>query len=190
MSPSQSIWLDLSCADFLAAIKALKPPRMPKTHALKELQIGLVKGEAIFCMEGAQTRCPAIGEWNGFVCLPYGMLLPYLKLKPPGERVRLSLENDRLRIGANKLSATWIEVSPWIGEMALEAHFMSDGTPVVETNHLYCPKCGAKKGIRLGDFPQKAKPTTHEKKLFDLRDNSKATHACKSCLHAWVEFVT
>jgi len=61
MSPSQSIWLDLSCADFLAAIKALKPPRMPKTHALKELQIGLVKGEAIFCMEGAQTRCPAIG---------------------------------------------------------------------------------------------------------------------------------
>lgn len=59
---------------FLNAIKTLKLPRMPKTHALKELQIGLVKGEAIFCMEGAQTRCPATREWNGFgldvaVCL-------------------------------------------------------------------------------------------------------------------------
>jgi len=75
--------LDLSKADFLNAIKALKHPRMPKTHALKELQIGFVKGEALVCMEGAQTRSSAIGEWNWFVCLPYGMLLQYFKLKPP-----------------------------------------------------------------------------------------------------------
>ena len=183
----KTIWIDLSKEDFLKAIKTLKPPRMPKTHALKELQIGLVKGEAIFCMEGAQTRCPATGEWNGFVCLPYGLLLPYLTLKPPGDRVKLSLDDGRLRIGANKLSATWIEVSPWIGEMAVEAHFMSDGTPVVETSLLYCPKCGSKKGVRLGDLPQKAKPTPQEQKLFAMRDGSRATHACKSCLHAWVE---
>jgi len=83
MSPSQSIWLNLSCIDFLSAIKTLKPPHMPKTHALKELQIGLVKGEAISPMEGAQTHCQAIGEWNGFYNLQ--RFHQCLKMKTPAQ---------------------------------------------------------------------------------------------------------
>jgi len=104
-------WIELSRDDFLEAIKRLKPGRMLKSYHAKELQIGLDNGEAIFCIEGAITRRSAQGAWNGFACISYGMLLPYLKVKPETERVRLVFDQGRLKIGTARFQARWIGAS-------------------------------------------------------------------------------
>ncbi len=183
-----SVWLEVGRDDFLKAIKALKPLRMPKAYLGKELQIGLLGGEAVFCIEGAQTRCAAKGDWEGFVCLSYGLVLPYLKVKPDGDPLRLSFEGGRLRIGSTRLTAVWISVSPWIGQMALEAHFMAERDNVaLAATKRYCPSCGSLKGVLLADLPVKGRPTEVERQLQQLRDTTPATHACPVCRFAWIE---
>ncbi len=101
-------WIELSRDDFVDAIRRLKPGRMLKSYERKELQIGLVVGEALFCIDGAITRRPASGVWNGFACVSYGLLLPYLKVKPEGDRVRLEFNQERLRIGSARFQSRWI----------------------------------------------------------------------------------
>jgi hypothetical protein len=87
---------------------------MLKAYPTKELQIGLDGGEALFSIEGAIIRRPASGNWRGFACLPYGMLLSFLKVKPANDPVRLELIDGRLRVGTSSFKAQWVETSPWI----------------------------------------------------------------------------
>ena len=117
-------WLEIDRDDFVDALKRLKTGRITKAFLHQELQIGFLQGEAVFCIQGAQTRKPATGLWNGFVCLQYGVLAPYLKVKPEHPSVRLTYDNGKLVFGITRLQAKWIEVSPWISQMALEAHFV------------------------------------------------------------------
>lgn len=117
-SVSPSTWLEISRDDFLAAIKSLKPARVLKSYLSKELQIGLIDQEAVFCIEGVQVRHPAKGDWTGFASVKYGMLHAFLKVKPTDDPIRLAYEGQRLRVGTTRFGATWINVSPWIGEKA------------------------------------------------------------------------
>jgi hypothetical protein len=178
-----SAWLELTREDFLSALKRLKPGRMLKSYLTKELQIGLLNGEAVFCIEGAQTRRPATGQWTGFACVSYGLLLPFLKVPPDADPVRITFDDGRLRIGTVRFSSRWIQASPWISEMALEAHFM---TPPNEPL-LYCPRCGKRKGIDISGVTQKSKPKPEEKRLVDLFEDTPATHGCTACFHGWAE---
>lgn len=178
-------WMEISRDDFLDAIKRLKPGRMLKSFSLKELQIGLVNEEAIFCIEGATTRRPASGVWNGFACVSYGMLLPYLKVKPEGDPVRLGFDQGRLRIGPARFQSRWIDASPWISEMALDAHFM--GPTDLPLPKLFCPKCGKRAGVALDSLMEAAVRTESEKKLMGLLEKTGASHGCGSCFHAWKE---
>jgi hypothetical protein len=123
-SKSTPAWLEIDRNDFVDALKRLKTGRITKAFLHQELQIGYLQGEAVFCIQGAQIRKPAKGMWNGFVCLSYGVFAPYLKVKPESQLVRLNFENGRLGLGITRLQAKWIEVSPWISQMALEAHFV------------------------------------------------------------------
>jgi len=108
MDDTHAPWIELDRDDFLDAIRRLKPSRMLKSYQAKELQIGFDGAEVTFCIEGATTRRPAQGAWNGFACISYGMLLPYLKVKPETERMRLVFHNGRLKIGTARLQARWI----------------------------------------------------------------------------------
>lgn len=178
-------WLDITRDDFLSAIKRLKPGRMLKSYQSKELQIGFLDGEAVFCIEGAQTRRPSQGEWKGFACVPFGLVLPFLKVPPMTDTVRLSFEDGRLRIGTVRYTAKWIEVSPWISQMALEAHFMAPAD--TQDKPRYCPRCGKRQGVLLDHLQQKSALKEPEKKLLTRHQDSEATHACRSCLHGWKE---
>ncbi len=185
MVVAEKPWIELSRDDFLDAIKRLKPGRMLKSFALKELQIGLVKEEAVFCIEGATTRRPASGVWNGFACVSYGMLLPYLKVKPEVDRVRLELDQGRLRIGTTRFPSRWIDASPWISQMALEAHFMGPADELLPK--LFCSKCGKREGVALNSLVQAAVLTESQKKLTELLEKTGASHGCESCFHVWKE---
>jgi hypothetical protein len=182
----QSAWLELTRDDFLSALKKLKPGRMLKSYLGRELQIGLLNNEGVFCIDGAQTRRPAHGDWSGFVCVTYGMLLPFLKVPPDADPLRITFEGGRLRIGTMRMAARWIKASPWISEMALEAHFMSQPNEP-PAKPLYCPNCGKRKGIDLSGVLHVSKPKPQEKRLLDLFENTSATHGCTECLHAWAE---
>ncbi len=178
-------WIELSRDDFLEAIKRLKPGRMLKSYQTKELQIGLDGEEAIFCIEGATPRRPAQGSWHGFACISYGLLLPYLKVKPEAERVRLVFDQGRLKIGTARFQARWIDTSPWISRMALEAHFFGPATP--PGPKLYCPRCGKRQGVARDDIEQKAKRSLQEDKFLIHLERIGASHGCGSCSHAWKE---
>jgi hypothetical protein len=128
-------WIEIDRDDFVDALKRLKTGRITKAFLHQELQIGFLQGEAVFCIQGAQIRKPATGLWNGFVCLQYGVLAPYLKVKPEHPSVRLTYDNGKLVFGITRLQAKWIEVSPWISQMALEAHFVGpDDSPSGSAN--------------------------------------------------------
>ena len=119
MTEDSSQWIQLSREDFVDAIKRLKPGRMLKSFLLRELQIGFIDGEVIFAVEGASTRRPAKGQWDGFACLAYGMLFPYLKVKPDSDPVRLTFDAGRLKIGTTRINARWISATPVISQMVL-----------------------------------------------------------------------
>lgn len=182
---SEGSWLEISRDDFLDALKRLKPGRMLKAYLSKELQLGLFQGEAVFCLEGAQTRRPARGSWNGFVCLPYGMLLPFLKIKPETDTVRLTYIGGRLCIGTTRFKAQWIEVSPWIGQMAMEAHF--HGASEQATPKRFCTQCGAREGVTLDALYGKKPLSREETALLAKLENTQASHGCTACRHGWKE---
>lgn len=185
MDESRTPWIELSRDDFLEAIKRLKPGRMLKSYQAKELQIGLDGEEAIFCIEGAITRRPARGAWNGFACISYGLLLPYLKVKPETERVRIVFDQGRLKIGTARFPAGWVDASPWISRMALEAHFFGPRTQ--PSPRLFCPLCGKREGIARDDLEQKVSRRRQEDKFLIHLEQIGATHGCGSCSHAWKE---
>jgi len=178
-------WLEISTDDFLDAIKRLKPGRMLKSYMTKELQIGFLKDEAVLCIEGAQTRRPARGKWNGFVCISYGMMIPYLKVKPETETVRLTFKDGRLSIGITRFKVQWIEVSPWIGQMVLEALFL--GASDSPSPKRFCPQCGVREGLNLQALKDKFTLIEPEAALLSRFEKTQATHGCMSCGHGWRE---
>lgn len=185
MDDTSPPWIELYRDDFLEALKRLKPGRMLKSFQTKEVQIGLDNGEAIFCIEGATTRRPASGAWNGFACISYGMLLPYLKVKPETGRVRLVFDQGRLKIGTTRYQARWVDASPWISRMALEAHFFGPRTQ--SAPKLFCPRCGKREGVARDELEEKAARSPQEDKLLTHLERIDASHGCGACFHAWKE---
>ena len=108
------MWLELSRDDFLDAIRRLQPARMLKSYLNKELQIGWHEGQAMFSVEGAHNFHQARGQWTGFVCVPFAMVLPYLKVPPVSDPVRLVFEDGVLQIGTTRIKARRVAISRWI----------------------------------------------------------------------------
>ena len=179
------MWIEIKKDDFLDAIKRLKPTRMPKSYALLELQIAFQNGEAIFCVSGAETRRPARGEWKGFVCVRYGLLLPFLKIKPVADPVKIEYVDSKIKIEITKLSARWIEASELITTATMNAHFLSGAPQKVEFK--FCPSCGKKKGMNLGLLPMKSKLNAEELRIQMLADNTSANTGCLACGYGWIE---
>ncbi len=103
----QAMWLEIGRDDFVDAIRRLKPERVLKTMRRSEIQIGFVRGEAVFNVNGAETRRVATGKWPGFVSFNFGRALTYTEVLPASDPVRLEFANDHLRIDASRISARW-----------------------------------------------------------------------------------
>ena len=180
------MWLELASEDFVEALKRLKPKRGGKvTIAQLETQISLIDGQVIFVVNGALTTCNGTGYWNGFVCLDYGFLLPFIKIKPATDLVRLEYADSKLKIESSRITATWIESSPWMTGQLAEAHF--NNLPVEKINYRFCPECGRRKGMDLREIPNRTRPNPAETKLIELFKTTKSTHGCMSCGHGWIE---
>ena len=147
-----------------------------------ELQIGMDSMAAVFCVEGVETRCPARGDWQGFVRIPYRLIHPLVKVPPTTNPVRLAFSDGRLRIASMSFAADWVPVAGWIGRMAMEAHFLSDDKVVSE--RWFCPACGKKKSVRLLRLGSAAKgsPPGDESST-----QACATHKCTGCNYGWIE---
>ncbi len=74
----------------------------------RDIYVGSVDGdEAVFNIYGAETRRAAKGKWGGFVSFNFGRALTYTKVLPASDPVRLEFAEDRLRIDASRMPATW-----------------------------------------------------------------------------------
>lgn len=183
--------LVLETHDFLAAIKTVKPHRVDAAAKLSECQLGYVAGEAIFCLNGAQTRRPAVGSWPGFARFRFALMLAVLKVPPPEPLIEIRCSDAAVQIGATRVPARWIESSEWIAEMALEAHLHGpDKAPAPQ--ELYCPKCGRREGVFLRDLLRPAStgrhPAPQERIHIGGRTlDAEPTRACKSCRNQWIE---
>ncbi len=181
-----AMWLELDTADFVDALKRLKPKRGGKAAiAQLETQISMMDSEAVIVVNGALTKCPGSGDWRGFVCLNYGFLLPFTKIKPNNERLRLEYADGKLKIETAKITALWVETSPWVTRQLAEAHV--NNLPADKISYRYCPACGKRKGMDLRDIPNRTRPTASEKILIEVFKTTKATNGCMACGHGWIE---
>ena len=181
--------LTIGRKDFLSAVRAIKPKRVNAADKLSEFQFGFIDGEAVFCRHGAQTRRPARGNWPGFACCRFAMILAMLKIPPPGDPIEIRCSGKVLQIGSTKVSARWIGVSEWIAGMALEVHLHGpeeEATPSL----LYCPKCGRQEGALTGDLVQRAGRYPVPLEQISMGDRvlgATPTRECGSCRHRWIE---
>jgi hypothetical protein len=180
------MWLELTTDDFVDALKRLKPKRGGSVTISKlETQISLIDGEAVIVVNGALTKCPGVGDWRGFVCLSFGFLLPFTKIKPKTETLRLEYTAGKLKVETAKITAVWVETSPWVTSQLAEAH-LNNLLPE-KISYRFCPACGKRKGMDLKDITNRTRPTQSEKTLIEIYKTTKSTHGCIACGHGWIE---
>lgn len=181
--------LEIGKKDFVNAVRALKPKRITAAAKLSEFQLGYVDGEAVFCINGAQTRCPARGVWPGFACFRFALMLAVLKVPPLGEHIEIRRSGTNVQIGATRVPARWIDSPEWIANMALEAHLYGPDEQVAP-RELYCPKCARREGVLFRDLLRQAGsyPVTQER-LFSSGGmrGAEPTRECRACGHQWIE---
>ncbi len=181
-------WLELQKDDLVRTARLLKTGRSVPALLGIELHVGMLRNEAIFSIQGVQTRCDARGAWPGFACLSAGQLYAYARVQPPGRTVRMNLRDERLYINRFSIPTTWVPAPAWAARCDLEAQFFG---PNVEPDSevRYCPTCGKKAGVLLASLPIKFRPWGSEKPLYRLRDQAIATHGCNGCGHGWSEML-
>lgn len=174
----------IDTAEFLAVLKRLKPRKTTKASLKEELYIAMFNGEAIFCMRGVQTRCIVEkANWVGYIAVNAGLLLSFLTGKPAGPQTTLSVNRTIFQIENLKTPCKVMQSPEWITAMSFEAHLHDDSKKSPTSIHLYCPKCGKKRGafidqklitqLELGDPPPPQYP---------------GTRRCQACQHEWLEF--
>ncbi len=180
------MWIEIKTDDFVNALKGLKPKtNSPNKLMNLEAQISYENSEALIVINGGLTKCPAKGKWQGFVCLKFGYLVPFIKIKPTSEIVKIEFEEEKIKIDSAKFSATWIKTSQWVTTQLADAQLFN--LVADEIQYCYCSKCGKKKAINLKDIQIKTRPSVKDKILIKLYETTKATHGCTDCGHGWIE---
>lgn len=181
--------LVLETRDFLAAIKTIKPHRVNAAAKLSECQLGYVAGEAVFCVNGVQTRRPAAGNWPGFASFRLEYLLAFLKVPPAGDQVVIRYADGKAKIASIYVPATWAGTPDWIAEITLEGHLNGPHDDLAPAN-LFCPKCAKREGVLFRDLILRAGryPVSGER-IFtgDRILGASPTRECRACGHQWIE---
>ena len=71
-------WIELKRADFLSALKTLKPTLRVKSAPPRELQIGFEDSQVIFAIQGNSATKPATGNWPGLAEIKLSYFLSFL----------------------------------------------------------------------------------------------------------------
>jgi hypothetical protein len=126
ISETIKMWIEIKTDDFINALKGLKPKtNSPNKLMNLEAQISFENSEALIVINGSLTKCPAKGEWQGFVCLKFGYLVSFIKIKPISEIIKIEFEGEKLKIDSAKFSATWIKSSQWVTTQLADAQLFN-----------------------------------------------------------------
>lgn len=184
---SNEYWIELKQTDFLAALQALKPTLSVKNAPERELQIGLINGQAVFTIQGASASKPATGSWPGLAGIRLAYFLTFLVAKPPENSIRITYADGKIKVSSARFSAKWVNSNDLLTGEQLHQHAR---TPTKENILKYkCPKCRRKQGLPLHSLPSGPFATSETKKL--LAEAEKLGHgfACTSCGTTWAEQV-
>ncbi|MGE5815506.1 MAG: hypothetical protein ACM36C_13540 [Acidobacteriota bacterium] len=182
---TEPVWLELSQAGFLEAIRTLKP-KGPLRRARIDLQIGLVGREAIFGISDRETRCDARGNWPGVARFAFQYATSFLKVKPAMDPVRIEFSDGRLRIESVRFPARWIGASALVTQLSMDAHFMGTDDPPPKPKR-FCPACGKRAGVALDELTDGPSLTGPEAQVANALAPTAATHRCTRCGHRWIE---
>ena len=171
--------ITLDTQEFLKVIRRLKPKRVNKLVRADRLYIAYLEGESVFCTSGVETRCPVLtADWDGYASVPFGRMLPFLRVNPAGSQVSIVCADGKAKIDTWSMPAQWAATPPWISAASIEAHFFDD-LPRAKVELMFCPKCGKQKGavLDIDDLPGQlawgAAPAPNR--------------MCQACEHKWME---
>ena len=188
-APEATYRLEIRRKDFIDGVRTLKPRRVNEVTKLSEFLLGYLDGEAVFCINGAQTRRAAQGVWPGFACFRFAFILAVLKEPPPGPLLEITRSGASIRIGTTRFPARWIDSSEWIAGMALEAHLHGPDEAAVP-RELFCPRCGRREGLLLPHLPRRANARPLSPERFPSGASMPGfdpTRECRACGHRWIE---
>jgi len=100
--------MEISREDFLYLIERLKPERKLLSYQNKETRIGFDGTQASLEVNDVKVSRPAKGQWKGYVLIPYGQLMAFLKVKPASKIVSLTYDKGRVGIDTTRLPAKWV----------------------------------------------------------------------------------
>lgn len=178
-------WLELKRTDFLAALQSLKPSTRIKNSPERDLQIGLINGQAIFSVQGASSSKPAKGSWPGIANIRLMYFLTFLVAKPSESTIRISYADEKIKVSSARFPAKWIDSNDLFALEQLDQHA---NTPTKEnTLKFKCPKCRRKQGVPLHSLPPESFASIEIKKLMALAEKLEHGFACTSCGATWAE---
>ena len=181
-------WIELKRADFLEALKTIKPTHRVKSAPERELQIGLINQQVILSIQGSSTSKPALGNWPGVASVRLAYFLTFLIAKPTEKITRITFKADKIHVSSARFAAQWMDS----GEVeTCEQLNLHANTLAKENTIKYkCKSCRRKQGIPLYNILSSAFLSDKFKKI--LLDVEKNDHGfiCISCGNTWAEQVT
>ena len=109
LEPSSELMkMEMNREDFLYLIERLKPERNLFWYQKKETRIGFDGSQASLEVNDVKVSRPAKGLWQGYVLVPYGQLMAFLKVKPASKLVVFTYDKQRVGIDTMRLPAKWV----------------------------------------------------------------------------------
>lgn len=178
-------WIEVKRADFLAALKDLKPANRIRIGD-RELQIGYVGGRVVFTVDGGSSVKPAQGDWPGLATVKLMYFLTFLVAKPVEEVVRISYVDGRIHASSGRFAAQWSE-NVMLSDLALHA---STATP--PTGHVVkfkCPTCRRMQGMAFDSLFSGSMAKASIKTMVDAGVRKGHGFGCLACGHTWAHQV-
>lgn len=182
---STECWIEMKRTDFLGAIQSLKPTARIKSAPERELQIGLVDGQAVFSTQGASASVAAYGSWSGIACTRLAYFLTFLVAKPTESIIKIIYEDGKLRVSSARFPSKWADSEERETSDLLSQHTI---TPKKENILKYkCPKCRRKQGVALDSLERGPFASEEVKRLFVAAEAVHHGFGCLSCGNTWAD---
>ena len=178
-------WIELKRADFLSALKTLKPTLRVKSAPPRELQIGFEDSQVIFAIQGNSATKPATGNWPGLAEIKLSYFLSFLVAKPIENEIRIKFINQKIYISSAIFPAKWIFSEDSSIREKLHAH---SSTPGIENVLKFkCQKCRKKQGVAFVSLSTGPLANESIKDFIKNADMLGHGFGCLSCGNTWDE---
>jgi hypothetical protein len=180
-------WIEMKRADFLNALQLLKPTARITSALERELQIGLIKGQAVFSVQGASESMEASGSWAGIACTKLAFFLPFLAVKPAASDVRIIFQDGAIFVCSARFPAKWAESNERETAERLSQH---KAMPAKENILKFkCRQCHKKQGVALDSLEYGPFSSEEVRRLFEAAELVNHGFGCLSCGMTWMDQV-